>query len=538
MSQLKKFRLISAWIAVASIMVFTCAPLPLLALTLDQGEPPVQLPPKSAALGLQDAFIEVAAKVSPAVVNIGAEWTEDVQGYGNMNEFFNFWFNGPQGFPGFPQQRSPVIKRKQRALGSGFLITSDGFVLTNAHVVGKAEKVTVTLQDGTTYPAKIIGKYDKVDIAVIKIADDKKVFPHVVFGDSNDIKVGQWAVAIGNPFGLDHTVTTGVISAKGRSVEIGEGGSGVQDYIQTDASINPGNSGGPLCNIEGEVVGVNSAIYSQSGGSVGIGFATTGYAAAVPDYLGLGDSPGLHPYLHARSEATACVDMLRAVRTICATNGFPLASRLFLCGYSQGGHSTMALQRELEAYHTNEFTITACAPMAGPYDLSGVTTDDFLDGAPNPNPYYFLCLLGAYQDVYHLGPSLASLLAPPYNTTLPPLLNGNTSGAQINAAMPTNAVQVLQTNFLAAFRSNPRHPFRLALQENDVYLWKPVAPMRLYQCSGDMDVDPANSQIALASFQALGDTQVQFFDPLPGADHDTCAQPSLLLAKTWFDSLR
>jgi len=272
--------------------------------------------------------------------------------------------------------------------------------------------------------------------------------------------------------------------------------------------------------------------------SVGIGFATTGYAAAVPDYLGLGDSPGLHPYLHARSEATACVDMLRAVRTICATNGFPLASRLFLCGYSQGGHSTMALQRELEAYHTNEFTITACAPMAGPYDLSGVTTDDFLDGAPNPNPYYFLCLLGAYQDVYHLGPSLASLLAPPYNTTLPPLLNGNTSGAQINAAMPTNAVQVLQTNFLAAFRSNPRHPFRLALQENDVYLWKPVAPMRLYQCSGDMDVDPANSQIALASFQALGDTQVQFFDPLPGADHDTCAQPSLLLAKTWFDSLR
>ncbi len=272
--------------------------------------------------------------------------------------------------------------------------------------------------------------------------------------------------------------------------------------------------------------------------SVGIGFATTGYAAAVPDYLGMGDSPGLHPYLHARSEATACVDMLRAVRTICATNGFPLASQLFLCGYSQGGHSTMALQRELEAYHTNEFTITACAPMAGPYDLSGVTTDDFLDGAPNPNPYYFLCLLGAYQDVYHLGPSLASLLAPPYNTTLPPLLNGNTSGAQINAAMPTNAVQVLQTNFLAAFRSNPRHPFRLALQENDVYLWKPVAPMRLYQCSGDMDVDPANSQIALASFQALGDTQVQFFDPLPGADHDTCAQPSLLLAKTWFDSLR
>jgi hypothetical protein len=272
--------------------------------------------------------------------------------------------------------------------------------------------------------------------------------------------------------------------------------------------------------------------------TVGIGFATTGYAAAVPDYLGLGDSPGLHPYLHARSEATACVDMLRAVKTICATNGFPLTNQLFLCGYSQGGHSTMALQRELEAYHTNEFTITASAPMAGPYDLSGVTTDDFLNGVPNPNPYYFLCLLGAYQDVYHLAPDLAGLLAPPYSATLPPLLNGNTDGSQINAAMPTNAVEILQTNFLAALRSNPRHPLRLALQENDLYRWRPVAPMRLYQCSGDMDVDPANSQIALDSFQALGDTQVQFFDPLPGADHDTCAQPSLLLAKAWFDSLR
>ncbi len=254
-----------------ALVLFLAAlmPIPSLALTLDEGTPPVQLPANSAALGLQDAFIEVAAKVSPAVVNIGSEWTEDVQGYGNMNELFNFWFGNPYG--GYPRQ-NPTFKRKQRALGSGFLVTSDGYIVTNAHVVGKAEKITVTLEDGTTYPAKIVGKYEKVDIAVIKIEDGKRVFPHVVFGDSDDIKVGQWAIAIGNPFALDHTVTTGVISAKGRSVEIGEGGNG-QSYIQTDASINPGNSGGPLCNIEGEVIGVNAAIYSQSGGSVGIGFA-------------------------------------------------------------------------------------------------------------------------------------------------------------------------------------------------------------------------------------------------------------------------
>lgn len=262
-TRLKQFR------AILVVLLAILMPMPSFALTLDGGTPPVELPPNSAALDLQNAFIAVAAKVSPAVVNIGAEWTEDVPGYGNMNELFNFWFGNPYG--GYPHQ-NPTFKRKQRALGSGFLVTSDGYIVTNAHVVGKAEKVTVALEDGTTYPAKIIGKYEKVDIAVIKIDDPKRVFPHVVFGNSDDIKVGQWSIAIGNPFALDHTVTTGVISAKGRSVEIGENSSG-QSYIQTDASINPGNSGGPLCNIEGEVIGVNTAIYSQSGGSVGIGFA-------------------------------------------------------------------------------------------------------------------------------------------------------------------------------------------------------------------------------------------------------------------------
>jgi len=272
--------------------------------------------------------------------------------------------------------------------------------------------------------------------------------------------------------------------------------------------------------------------------SVGIGFASTGYAAALPDYLGLGDSPGFHPYHHARSEATACVDMLRATRTFCATNGFPLANRLFLCGYSQGGHATMALLRELETYHTNEFTVTGCAPMAGAYDLSGTTANDFLNSVYTPDPYYFFYLLGAYQNVYHFAASLSNLLVAPYNSSLPPLLNGANTGAQINSAMPADPIQILQPAFLAALRSQPRHPLRLALQENDLYRWKPVSPLRLYQCSGDLDVDPLNAQVALASFQAQGATQVQLLDPLPGGDHTTCAQPSLLAAKTWFDSLR
>src|ERR1700722_5217852 len=239
---------------------------------MESQEAPVKLGPNNAALALQNAFIDVAASVSPAVVNISSEWTEDVQGlgqFGNMNDLWRYFFNGPNGNGG---AQAPEYKQKQRSLGSGFIVTADGIIVTNAHVVGKAQKVTVTFENGTTYPAKVIGKDEKTDIAVIKITDNTKTFPTVVLGDSDQLKVGEWAIAIGNPFALDHTVTTGVISAKGRSVEVSEGG-GPQSYIQTDASINPGNSGGPLCNIQGEVIGINSAIYSQSGGSIGIGFA-------------------------------------------------------------------------------------------------------------------------------------------------------------------------------------------------------------------------------------------------------------------------
>jgi serine protease Do len=256
-------------------------------LTLPKEEAAPLTQANSAAVALQNAFIEVAAKVSPAVVNISSEWTEDIRGlndFGNMNDFFNFWFYGPHGMP---NQR--MYKQKQRSLGSGFLISPDGYILTNAHVVGKADKVTVTFEDGTTYPGKLVNKDERVDIAVVKISDGRKTFPYAILGDSDTIKVGQWAIAIGNPFALDHTVTTGVISAKGRSVEVSQD-QGIQNYIQTDASINPGNSGGPLCDIEGRVIGINSAIYSQSGGSVGIGFAIPANIArkAAEDLVNIG----------------------------------------------------------------------------------------------------------------------------------------------------------------------------------------------------------------------------------------------------------
>lgn len=271
---------------------------------------------------------------------------------------------------------------------------------------------------------------------------------------------------------------------------------------------------------------------------VGVVFAARGFVAVLPDYLGLGDSPGLHPYHHARSEATAGLDALRAARTLCAQQSIPLNGQLFLAGYSQGGHATLALHREIEFFHTNEFDLTASAPMAGAYDLSGVTTDDVLSGRPQPNPYYFAYLLAAYQSVYQLTNRLADLLAPPYDTLLPPLFNGNYGGSELNAVLPSDPLQILKPEVLAAFRADPEHPLRLALRQNDLHHWRPTRPLRLYHCSGDRDVIYANSTVALQSFHQQGATHVQLLNPLPGGDHGACVYPSLLDALAWFETLR
>jgi S1-C subfamily serine protease len=157
-------------------------------------------------------------------------------------------------------------------LGSGMIYRADGLILTNAHVVRGADTVSVTLSDGRVFDkAKVLGRDERTDIAVVKI--DGNNFPTVKLGDSEDVRAGDWAIAVGNPFGLDHSLTVGVISAKGREVPLASGGDTRTDYLQTDASINPGNSGGPLLDIYGRVIGVNNAIYSESGGNQGIGFA-------------------------------------------------------------------------------------------------------------------------------------------------------------------------------------------------------------------------------------------------------------------------
>ena len=271
----------------------------------------------------------------------------------------------------------------------------------------------------------------------------------------------------------------------------------------------------------------------------GLVFGSAGYASVVADLLGMGSSPGFHPYLHARSEATASVDMLRAARRYCASNSISLNGQVFLAGYSHGGHTAMALHRELERYHTNEFTITASAPMAGPYDMSGVELNDILSTRCPPNPYYAAYVLAAYQSVYSLAPSWEDLIVSPYATTIPPLFNGNTSGGTINNAMPPcNMSSILAPAVVASLTTDPGCPLFQALRDNDLYRWKPVAPMHLYHCSGDQDVLPANSQVAYSNFLAQGASQVQLIDPSPGASHGGCIVPALTYAKFWFDSLK
>lgn len=216
------------------------------------------------------AFREVARKVSPAVVFIKVE--KELENDRQMeffdpfgDDFFRRFFGAP---PQQQQPRSKPEKHRQMGQGSGFLVSADGYILTNNHVVGDADKVQVQLQDGRDYQAKIIGADPASDLAVIKI--DVSKLPFLPLGDSDQLQVGDWVLAFGNPFGLSHSLTAGIVSAKGRS---GIGLNDYEDFIQTDAAINPGNSGGPLVNLDGEVVGINSAIFSRSGGYMGIGFA-------------------------------------------------------------------------------------------------------------------------------------------------------------------------------------------------------------------------------------------------------------------------
>ncbi|HAY49326.1 MULTISPECIES: DegQ family serine endoprotease [Thalassospira] len=233
-----------------------------------------------------ESFADLAEKLLPSVVNIStSQMVAERQGPdfqfppGSPFEdlFRDFMDRNGQGGQG---GQAPQ-KRRATALGSGFIISADGYIVTNNHVIDGADEISVRLHDGETLDAELIGRDPKTDVALLKV-EPKDDLPFVKWGDSDASRIGDWAMAIGNPFGLGGTVTAGIISARNRDINQGP----YDDFIQTDASINRGNSGGPLFNLDGDVIGINSAIYSPSGGSVGIGFAIpSAIAQGVVDQL-------------------------------------------------------------------------------------------------------------------------------------------------------------------------------------------------------------------------------------------------------------
>ena len=242
-------RVVSAWVAIA--LVFTAV--------------------SASARTAPDGFADLAEKLLPAVVNISTTQTVKRDGGATpqmpklppgspFEDFFKEFFDR--------QQRRDSPQRKATSLGSGFIISAGGLIVTNNHVIEGADEISVIMHDDTRLKAKLVGRDAKTDLAVLQVKPDKPL-PFVKFGNSDKSRVGDWVVAIGNPFGLGGTVTAGIISARARNINAGP----YDDFIQTDASINRGNSGGPMFNLDGQVIGINTAIFSPSGGSVGIGFS-------------------------------------------------------------------------------------------------------------------------------------------------------------------------------------------------------------------------------------------------------------------------
>jgi serine protease Do len=251
---------------------------------------------------LQDSFRSVVKAVRPAVVNVSAvkyitarQAVPDLDPFFETHPFFREFF-GDELFRRFFNVPGETRKFRQQGLGSGFIFDPRGYILTNRHVIRGADEIIVTLESDKKYKARVVGSDPKTDVAIIKI--DGPSFPYTRLGDSRTLEVGDWVLAIGNPFGLMKTVTAGIVSAVGRTQM---GILDHEDFIQTDAAINPGNSGGPLVNIDGQVVGINTAILSKSGGNVGIGFAIpVNVVKKIVDVALAGHGPGPRAQAGAR----------------------------------------------------------------------------------------------------------------------------------------------------------------------------------------------------------------------------------------------
>jgi serine protease Do len=307
--------------------------------------PSVPLVQPAVARSAPDSFADLAAKLLPAVVNVSSTQTitakagrpdagPDVPIFppgSPFEQFFKDFLNRNkqgQGGGGGGGDNPPAARRAQ-SLGSGFIVDASGYVVTNNHVIEGADEVSVTLQDNTVLKATIVGRDESGDIALLKVKTDKPLAT-VDFGDSGQSRVGDWVLAIGNPFGLGGTVTAGIVSARGRDIHQGQ----YDDFIQTDAAINRGNSGGPLFNMDGQVIGINTAIFSPSGGSIGIGFS-------IPSNMAKNIVAQLKAYGHPR-RGWLGVKIQQVTPEIAESLGLKDANGAMVAGVTDGGPAEKA----------------------------------------------------------------------------------------------------------------------------------------------------------------------------------------------------
>lgn len=269
---------------------------------------------------------------------------------------------------------------------------------------------------------------------------------------------------------------------------------------------------------------------------IGQVLSSDGYFSVLPDYLGLGAGPGQHPYVHAASEASATIDMMRAAREFCTAKGYQLNGEVFITGYSQGGHAAAATAREIQFNLSSEFNVLAWTGGSGPYDVSGVQEAVIRDSSSYPDPGYLPYIAVSYQHVYgNLYDSLEQAFRPPYDSIVAEKFQGFDEISQINPLLPRIPQNMLQRSYFEDYVNDSSHPMRLALADNNVYAWAPNVPVELYYCPNDSNITYLNAYVARDSMTARGAASVVAKNVDPIAAHVDCAFPSLLTAKFFFD---
>ena len=303
----------------------------------------------------------------------------------------------------------------------------------------------------------------------------------------------------------------------------------------------------PLVCYQHGTVGEKAAIPSnlQSEAVIAMAMSSLGYAVIAPDYLGLGDSRGFHPYMHAESEASVAIDMIKATKDFAPSIMLDLSDQLFITGYSQGGHAAMALFRELETNHSMDLPVTAAAPMSGPYSVSGVMVDQLFLPDPYFYPAYLPYTLNSYQMAYgNIYSSLSELYRPGYDSLVQDFLDRNITMGQLNNGLINKLTQdfgapIARMMFLdsmqTVIRTDSMHPFNVAMRLNDVYDWTPQAPMRMFYCEADDQVFFQNSIVADSVMNARGAANVKAMSVGETLDHVDCATPAALNTLFFFN---